>query len=321
MAGCGVGVGGGGAVKVALIGTGYIAGRHAAALTGLGAEIVGHVGRSGVEEAAARWGGRAYRDTRELLAGEEVDAAWICVPPAVHGEIEHALVEGRVPFYVEKPVGVEVEVPRRIEAAVGGAGLIAGVGYYWRGMEVVPELRRMLGETPPRLVRAAWHGLVPPVPWWRVEAESGGQVVEQATHLVDLARFLLGEAEVLHSAARRTEVAGYPDLDVATVSAATLAFESGVVGVFTATCVLHATVDAGMEFFCDGRKVTLTNKVLRVEDGDGVREVPVGRDPLVVADERFLRAVREGDPGLVVCGYADAVRTQELCCRMRDVAG
>ncbi|ROP36010.1 Gfo/Idh/MocA family protein [Saccharothrix texasensis] len=308
-------------MKVALVGTGYIAGRHAAALTGAGVEIVGHVGRSGVDEAAARWGGRAYRDTAGLLAEEEVDAAWICVPPAAHGEIERALVEAGVPFYVEKPIGTDVDGPRRIEAVVRESGLIVEAGYYWRGMEVIPELRRMLVETPPHLVRAAWHGLVPPVPWWRVEADSGGQVVEQATHLFDLARFLLGEAEVLHSVGRRSALVDHPGLDVATVSAATLAFESGVVGVFTATCVLHGTVDAGIEFHCEGRKLTLTNKALRWEDADGSHEVPVGRDPLVVADERFLSAVRERDPSRILCDYSDAVRTQELCCRVREMAG
>ena len=116
-------------MKVALIGTGYIAGRHAAALTGLGVEIVGHVGRSGVEEAAARWGGRAYRDTAGLLAREEVDAAWICVPPAAHGEIEDALIERGVPFYVEKPIGVDLDVARRVDRALRDRGLMAGVGY------------------------------------------------------------------------------------------------------------------------------------------------------------------------------------------------
>jgi predicted dehydrogenase len=306
-------------VKVALIGTGYIAGRHAAALTGLGAEVVGHVGRSGVEAAAARWGGRAYRDTAELVANEDVDAAWVCVPPGAHGGIEMALIEGGIPFYVEKPIGTDVDVPRRIAAALRERGVMAGVGYYWRGVEVIGELRRMLAETPPVLVRAAWHGLVPPVPWWRVQAESGGQVVEQATHLVDLARFLLGEAEVVHAAARHVPLTDHPDLDVAAVSAATLAFDSGPLGVFTATCVLHATVDAEVEFHCEGRKVTLTNKVLRREDADGTHETPIGRDPLVIADERFLAAVREQDPGHLVCDYADALRTQELCCRIRDL--
>lgn len=303
-------------MKVALIGTGYIAGRHAAALTGLGAEVVGHVSRSG---APARWGGRAYRDTAELLAHEEVDAAWVCVPPHAHGDIEHTLIDHGVPFYVEKPIGNDLDVPRRIAASIH-SGLIVGVGYYWRGMEVLPELRRLLAETPPHLVRAAWHGLVPPVPWWRVEAEGGGQVVEQATHLYDLARFLLGEAEVVHAVARHSPDADHPDLDVATVSAATLAFDSGPLAVFTATCVLHATVDAGIEFHCEGRKLTLTNKVLRREDADGSHETPVGRDPLVIADERFLAAVRDQDPSLLVCDYADALRTQELCCRVRDAA-
>ncbi len=286
-------------MRVAIVGTGYIAGRHAEALTGLGAEIIGHVSRTG-----------PYRHVRDL---PDVDAVWICVPPGAHADTEHVLIERDVPFYVEKPVGTGVEAPRRIAAALRERGTIAGVGYYWRAMEVIPELRRMLAETPPRLVRAAWHGVLPPVPWWRVPSQSGGQVVEQATHLFDLARFLLGEAEVRHA-----EVSHSPGLEVASVSTATLRFASGLLGVFTATCVLHATVDAGIEFHCDGRKLTLTNKVLRREDASGVHETPVGRDALALADERFMAAVSQQDPDLMVCSYADAVRTQELCVQVRE---
>lgn len=102
------------------------------------------------------------------------------------------------------------------------------------------------------------------------------------------------------------------------MSTATLRFASGLLGVFTATCVLHATVDAGIEFHCDGRKLTLTNKVLRREDASGVHETPVGRDALALADERFMAAVSQQDPDLMVCSYADAVRTQELCVQVRE---
>lgn len=306
-------------MRAAIIGTGYIAGRHAEALTGLGVDITGHVG-SGAAATAERWGGRPYATTAELLAAEDVDAAWVCVPPAAHGEIEHALIDRGVPFYVEKPVSDGLDVPRGVEAALRAGGPMACVGYYWRCLEVIPELQAMLAETPPRLVRAAWHGLVPPPPWWRVQAGSGGQVVEQATHLVDVARFLLGEAEVCHAAAERTPQPAHPDLDVATVSTATLRFASGPLAVFTATCVLHATVDAGIEFHCDGRKLTLTATSLRREDASGVHETPVGRDPLAIADERFLSAVWEQDRAQLVCDYSDALRTQELCCRIREVA-
>ena len=45
-------------------------------------------------------------------------------------------------------------------------------------------------------------------------AESGGQVVEQATHLYDAARFLVGEGEVVAATSARAARAGFPDADV-----------------------------------------------------------------------------------------------------------
>ncbi|WP_447002612.1 hypothetical protein ACRAKI_23215 [Saccharothrix isguenensis] len=59
---------------------------------------------------------------------------------------------------------------------------------------------------------------------------------------------------------------------------------------------------------------------MRREDAEGSHDTPIGRDPLVIADERLLAAVRDQDPSLVVCDYADALRTKELCCRVHDVA-
>jgi|TARA_B100000809_G_C15113670_1_gene521579 predicted dehydrogenase len=34
--------------------------------------------------------------------------------------------------------------------------------------------------------------------WWREKAKSGGQVHEQATHGIDLARYLFGEAKTVY---------------------------------------------------------------------------------------------------------------------------
>ena len=52
-------------------------------------------------------------------------------------------------------------------------------------------------------VGAAPKGTAPIHSWWVVKEKSGGQLVEQTTHTVDLARYLIGEAvEVWASAAR-----------------------------------------------------------------------------------------------------------------------
>ena len=54
--------------------------------------------------------------------------------------------------------------------------------------------------TPPASSRRAGTTARPPPAWWRREPDGGGQVIEQATHLYDLARLLVGEAEVVGAA-------------------------------------------------------------------------------------------------------------------------
>ena len=61
--------------------------------------------------------------------------------------------------------------------------------------------RRSAG-TPVRLVDARWWSTTPPPAWWSRQDRSGGQVIEQATHLLDLVRLLAGEvAEVVGASA------------------------------------------------------------------------------------------------------------------------
>ena len=64
---------------------------------------------------------------------------------------------------------------------------------------------------PPRLVVARWLDRTPRPAWWGRVDEGGGQVVEQATHLYDLARLLLGEAVVVGAASTRDPAASPPD--------------------------------------------------------------------------------------------------------------
>ena len=63
---------------------------------------------------------------------------------------------------------------------------------------------RLLRDNPAHLMSGYWLDQTPPPEWWRHEDRSGGQMVEQATHVIDLARFLAGDVvEVFGMAARR----------------------------------------------------------------------------------------------------------------------
>ena len=312
-------------LRVAMVGAGGFAARHLEVLRHEpGVEVVGHVSRTlaAAEAQARRYGGRAHGDVGELLARERLDAAWITVPPHAHGPIEHALIAAGVPFFVEKPLSGDRATGEAIALAVADAGLVAAVGYHWRALDTMPELRARLADGPPvAMVTGAWHASTPPPAWWRSQARSGGQFVEQATHLLDLARHLLGEAVVTHAAADRHPRPAFPDADVADVSAATLRFVSGALGVFTATCLLGGSDRVELQLVREGELITVTQGSVVYDDGRERREVRVTGDPVAAEDRAFLHAVRTGDRSVLVCDVADAARTHALAHEVVEAAG
>ena len=310
-------------MKVATIGSGGICRRHLEVLAGESdVEIVGHVTRSPehAEEVAAHWGGRPYTDYRALLEQERPDVVWICVPPGSHGPIEFDLIERGIPFFVEKPLDADAQTAERIAAALQGTGILAGVAYHWRAMDTLAEVRQTLAENPARMVLGAWHDATPPPRWWRHQAESGGQMVEQATHLFDLARYLLGNARVLAATALRHDRPAYPDADVADVSAALLQFGGDIAGVFTATCLLGGPAAIHLQLVCEGLLITIDQTGVVYDTGSERRQIPLGNDPFVAEDRAFLAALRAGDPEPILCTYQDALQTHRLCCAVREAA-
>jgi myo-inositol 2-dehydrogenase / D-chiro-inositol 1-dehydrogenase len=308
-------------VKIAMIGTGYFAHRHLTILTSEpNIQVVGHVATTleKAMRACQRWGGRAYTSCRDLLEHETVDAAWICVPPGAHGALEETLIECGIPFFVEKPLAVDRQVAEVLAEAIAARNITAGVGYNWRAMDTIAEVRQTLADHPARMVVGTWYAATPPPVWWRHQATSGGQFIEQATHLLDLSRFLVGEASVTAAMIGYHERPAYPDADVGDVSSALLCFDTGAIGLFSATCLLERATAVQLQFICDGILITVTEESVHYVVGLEQREVGRGNDPIWAEDRAFLDAVRRNDPRLLICSYADALLTHRLCCDIAD---
>ena len=247
-------------VGVGLVGGGWISRYHLEALERLGrTELVGVVaGRRTTSDAVAtRWGGRAYDDVDAMLAAERPDAVWVAVPPHRSVAIGERLVAARVPFLIEKPLAAaDADGPARLAEAIAAAGLVVGVGYHLRALDIMAEVRRRLASA-----RRRWSS---PAGWTRRPGRRGGagwtkaaaRSIEQATHLYDLARWLVGEAVVVGAASTRDPAASPPTVDVADSSAAVLRFANGAIGSFANTRRL-ATAVIEVELISDGLLTTI----------------------------------------------------------------
>lgn len=139
-----------------------------------------------------------------------------------------------------------------------------------------------------------------------------GQVVEQATHLFDVARYLLGEAKVVAASAKRHVRPAYPDADIADVNASLLQFDKGAIGVFTATCLLESAAAINVQLVCEGLLITLTQKNVTFDTGREFSETTVSEDPFTRENRAFIEAVKCSDSSLMFSSYEDALHTHQL---------
>jgi predicted dehydrogenase len=306
-------------IQVGFVGAGYIAARHATNLARMA--DVALVGAADVDIERARrfsasFGGRAYEHHEDLLSRESLDAAYVCVPPFAHGDPELAMIDAGVPFLVEKPLGVDLDTPERVGAALRASEVWAAAGYHWRYLAIVDLARELLADRPPRLALGYWLSDTPPPQWWIVDARSGGQIIEQTTHMFDLARLLVGEITGVRASGAMTSREGFVGADIFDVSVATLRFASGAIGMMASTCLLRRTHSVGLHLFGDGIALQLSAlgpggtppHEISWDAGDGPRVERAAGDPIELEDRDFIAAIRTGCR-TTKATYDDALRS------------
>lgn len=302
-------------VRVGFIGTGGIAQTHLRSLaTVADASIVAvcDVAPERAQQAASSFGAKAYTDYRQMLEHEQLQAIFLCVPPFAHGTIEEEVVKKGIHLLVEKPLGLRMDAVRRKQAAIEQAGVIAAAGYCVRYSHLVEKVREWLGQGFATALAEAhyWGGGYSPV-WWRNFDQSGGQLVEQATHVVDLLRYLVGEVEEVHAHYTRVAAPEDPKFTVPTACSLSLKFRDGAVGTVTTSCVVGAS-EAGVNLLGPAGAIHYTYGEARLVKGASIIvERPVG-DMYTNQAQAFVKAVASGDRSLIRSTYADAARTLAL---------
>jgi myo-inositol 2-dehydrogenase/D-chiro-inositol 1-dehydrogenase len=302
-------------LRIGCVGTGWIAQRHLGALSQLpdvGVVAVADPLAERAKEAAERFGARAYDDGLALLAAEELEAVWLCVPPFAHGPLETAALERDLPFFVEKPLALDFTTALAIGQGVRERNLLTAVGYHWRHLDLIDRAAALLRETPAQLVTGFWLASRPPWPWWSLRGRSGGQVLEQTTHVFDLARRLVGEVDAVDA----VELAPSTDTEVPTAASATLRFASGAIGTVASACVLGWRHRVGLHLVAENRVIEfaehgLCQHELRVFGNDGTDVATSDEDPIAREDREFVAALR-GQIQRSRVPYEEALRTHAL---------
>ena len=300
--------------RIGFIGAGGIAQRHLDVLSGFPDVVVKAIADPDLDRAAALAadsGASVHASAEAMLNDEALDAVFICVPPFAHGPAERAVLAAGLPFFVEKPLAADLETAEAIADAVTAAGLITAVGYHWRYTETLDAARRALGANAPQLMQGFWLDQTPPPGWWGRQAQSGGQTVEQVTHLVDCLRVLAGGVTAVYAQGNHLPRDRFPDLDVITASTATLTFASGAVATLSSTCLLDWSHRIGLHVFANGMAIELSDQEVMIDTGTGRHPKTFTGDPVWREDRDFIDAVR-GGRNMIRTNYAEALETHRI---------
>ncbi|WP_257146247.1 Gfo/Idh/MocA family protein [Priestia megaterium] len=216
----------------------------------------------GVKESAAKMGWLGYEtDWRTLIKRDDIDLIDIVTPNNSHAEIAIAAAEAGKHIYCEKPLAMTLEQSKRMLEAVEKNGVIHMINHNYRFAPAVQHAKKLIESG--RLgkifhIRATYLQdwiMDPQFPLvWRLSKDvcGSGAHGDLAAHIVDLARFLVGEFKEVNgimetfikerpiveassglSGKATSHKVGRVDVDDASVFIAR--FENGAIGTFEAT--------------------------------------------------------------------------------------
>ena len=299
-------------LHTAILGCGNFAHRHAGNLQQLtdDFEMVAFCNRT-VEKAEAfsqqytKGQAPAFSNHHEMFEKVSLDAVVICLPPYAHSdEVEIAASLGTHVF-IEKPIALTSEHGWRMVHAAEQAGIVTQVGFMFRFGEGIERLKALIdsGEAGQvGLMSARYFCNALHAPWWRKQELSGGQLVEQVIHMVDLMRFLMGDALTVYSRQENLFHQNVEDYTVEDVSATVFGFPYGGLG------VIYATNGAIPGRWINDYRVVSRNLTAEFTDSNHAtfhHTAEPARPPEVIASDRnihlaelqdFLNGIRTGKP-------------------------
>ena len=198
-------------MRFAIVGCGLIGRKRAAAISRLGHPMVLAVdhSRDRAVKIAAPFNARAATDFKAVVEATDIDVVVVATPHWQLSEIATACLFSGKHVLVEKPGGRNLTEVSAVKDAADVTGHVAKVGYNHRFHPAMLKAREIVdrGELGPLMfIRGRYgHGGRPGYEKeWRLKRSKsgGGQLIDQGSHLIDLARWFLGEFTDGHAALR-----------------------------------------------------------------------------------------------------------------------
>jgi len=280
--------------------------------------------------------GKVYTDYKQMYDEVQPDMVFICIPPYCHGEIEFETIRRGIPFFVEKPLALDLDLARKIRDAAAEKNLITASGFQCRYSNLVEPNVKFCRENEVVFIDCTRIGGMPGVFWWRDKNISGGQIVEQTIHQFDIIRYVFGEPDEVFTYGTRGFLKGVENYNTDDLSTTVVKFKNGVLATISTGCYATGghSFDSKITFSTKDKRADL--KILDkfevfgeapaepeedkdgfVIKGDGALGQATGDsivyrqdgDAGILCDRTFIEAVISGDGSKIRSPYADAFKS------------
>ncbi|MGB9677179.1 MAG: Gfo/Idh/MocA family protein, partial [Candidatus Ratteibacteria bacterium] len=199
---------------------------------------------------------------------------------------------------------------KKILEKIKEKNLITAVGYQDRYQDIIAYIKPFFSEKTLGFFTGWWVGGMPGVYWWRRKEMSGGQAVEQTTHIFDMARYLVGEPVEVFSAKRTGLMKEIENYNIEDASAVSVYFEDGTFGVIFSGCFLKVGGKCGLDFYFKDKVIEYTERQkININYGNKIEEIYEKGDLLLKEDTAFIEAIKTKNSSLIKSSYEDAYKS------------
>jgi predicted dehydrogenase len=197
---------------IGIIGTGFMGKAHAFAYRAALAAFpdipvpvlraIADVDATSAAKAAAQYGfEKSYGNWRDLINDPAIDVVSITTPNTLHKEMALAAIAAGKHVHCEKPLSPTIADSIEMLKAAEAKGVFTQVGFNYIKNPMLKLARQMVGAgelgevTGFRGIHAEDYMHDPQSPWtWRIDPSGGpGVIADLGSHIIGIARFLLGE--------------------------------------------------------------------------------------------------------------------------------